>query len=72
MIYLIWIISLIGAFYFGYQCKTIVKKVETLEEVVKTKIDKPSEQPESTFIDPLDPVAEAQYQRDKMMKELNG
>lgn len=73
MLYFVWFLSLIGAFYFGYQCKRIIEKVDDLEKVVKKKIDKPEEEtPQSEIIDLLDPVAEAQYEHSKMMERLNG
>ncbi len=73
MLYIAWIISLIGAFYLGYQCKIILKRVETLEEVVKIKVDKPkiSDLPQSEFIDPYDEVQTAQFEHQQMLKKLN-
>lgn len=67
-----WIASLIVVFYLGYWFRGIKNHIEKLEQVVKTKIDKPVvEEPQSELLDPDDPIAEAQYQYKKMMKELN-
>lgn len=71
MIYLVWIISLIATFYLGYRFGELEKKVKQVQEVLKQKIDRPPEEPESEIIDLLDPVKEAQYEHDKLMKRLN-
>lgn len=71
MVYIIWIASLGVAFYLGYHFRTIDRKIEILEQEVKKKIDKPVEKPESTLIDPLDPVKEAIYQAEQFNKKLN-
>jgi hypothetical protein len=72
MIYLAWIISLIGVFLLGYHYGNISKKVKQLEVEVKKKIEKPQEEPESMLIDELDPVQTAQYELEQQNKRLNG
>jgi hypothetical protein len=72
MIYIAWVLSLAIAFTGGYYSKVVVKRVEVLEETVKSKIDKPViEEPKSQVIDPYDEVQTAIYERDKLMKKLN-
>ncbi len=66
-----WLISLIVVFGLGYHYGSIVKKVKQLEVEVKKKIDQPKEEPESTLIDPLDPVKAAQYELEEQQKLLN-
>lgn len=72
MIYFIWLFSIVIAFEAGYFFRRVTKRIDMLEEVVKTKIDKkPVEESTSTLIDLTDEVAEAKYQHEKMMRELN-
>lgn len=73
MTYLTWLLSLIAAFYLGYNFRGLAKKVEVLEEAVKAKIDKPPivEEPESLLIDPTDEVQTAIYEHNKEMERLN-
>lgn len=66
-----WILSLLIAFAGGYYFRNLYTKIEVLEQEVKKKIDKPQEQPESTLVDVLDPIKEAQYELDQRQKELN-
>lgn len=72
MVTLAWLLSIWLAFSLGYGVKDIRKRVESLEENIKQKIDKPKDEPESELIDPLDEVKEAQYQQQQEMKRLNG
>lgn len=67
------LIACISTFFLGYHFRGLTKKIEQLEEVVKHKVDRHSEsdQPKSTFIDLTDPVQEAQWQHDQLMKKLN-
>jgi len=69
-----WLGSLLVAAICGYKLRDLVKKVEHLQEVVKSKVDKQPEpeEPKSQLIDPLDPVQNAIYERNKMMEKLNG
>lgn len=68
-----WLVSLVVVFLLGRYLGNISKRITQLEEVVKSKIDKPEEvEPESTIIDPLDPVQEAMYEHKKMTEKLNG
>lgn len=71
MIYLVWIISLIATFYLGYRFGELEKKVKQVQQVLKQKIDKPPEEPQSEIIDPLDEVQTAMYEHRKMMEKLN-
>jgi len=68
-----WILSLIAIFFVGYHYRGLTKKIEYLEEVIKSKIDKKPEpeEPKSTIIDPLDEVQEAIYEHKRMMARLN-
>lgn len=65
--------SLIAVYCLGYYLHKLKDKVETLEEVIKSKVDKQPEpeEPISTLIDPLDPIQTAIYERDKMFKKMN-
>jgi len=68
----VWAISLIGAFSLGYFVRGIMKKLAELEQAVHNKVDIPvEEEPKSMLIDPLDPIQEAIYEREKLMKKLN-
>ena len=68
-----WVISCIASFYLGHYLKGLAKKIAVVEEAVKMKIDKPPvvEDPPSTLIDPLDPVQEAIYEHEQLMKRMN-
>ena len=76
MLYIIpaWAISLVAIYLFGYYMRGLVKKIEHLEEMVKSKVDKQPEpeEPISMLIDPTDPVQEAIYEHKKLMEKLNG
>lgn len=69
-----WLLSVIAAFVLGYDFRGLTKRVEQLEEVVKSKVDKTPviEEPQSTLIDPADPIQNAIYEHSKMMEKLNG
>lgn len=72
MLYLIWFLSLVTTYFVGYRQGEITKKIKTIEESVKQKINKPpEEEPKSDFIDPTDEVAEAIYEHEQMMKKMN-
>lgn len=73
MLYIAWILSVMAGFMLGYYFRKLTVKIEELEEVVKAKVDKPEviEDPPSTLIDPLDPVKEAMWEHDQLMKKLN-
>lgn len=72
MIYIAWVFSLALAFLGGYYSKVVVRKVEHLEETIKSKADKPTvEESKSQIIDPYDEVQTAIYEHEKMMKRLN-
>ena len=50
-----------------------MKKIEHLEKVVKSKVDKPiPEESKSMLIDELDPIQVAKAEHERMMKQLNG
>ncbi len=73
MLVVAFILVAIISFVFGYKLRDVFKRVEKLEATIKAKVDKPvEEKPKSEFIDPLDEVAEAQYEHKKMMDKLNG
>lgn len=75
MVYLLivlWILSVVLSFVLGCYIAKINIKFVAIQEVVENMVNpKPLEEPSSQLIDPLDPVAEAIYERDKIMKELN-
>lgn len=72
MIYFVWLLSIVIAFETGYFFRRVTQHIDMLEEVVKTKIDKkPVEEPQSSLIDLTDPIKEAQYAREQLMKEMN-
>ncbi len=73
MFYMAWVLSLAFSFYLGYRSRDLIKKVETVQEILKSKVDKQptQEEPKSEIIDPLDPVKEAMYEQHQMMKRLN-
>lgn len=72
-IILAWIVSLGFAYLLGSKLRDITKKIVELEEVVKSKVDKKPEEPESVseIIDPTDEVQEAIYEHEQLMKRLN-
>jgi hypothetical protein len=68
-----WLISVLLATLFGYKLQNWVKKIEQLEEMIKAKIEKPEpEEPKSTVLDPDDPIQQAQWEREQLMKRING
>lgn len=71
--YIVWALSVIASFWLGYHIQRLTKKVEILEDVVKAKVDRKPEpvEPRSTLIDLTDPVKEAQYAREQLMKKMN-
>lgn len=75
MIYLIWFLSLLAAFFLGYKFGDLTKKVKAVEQAVKQKLDKKpakiQQEPVSSIIDPLDEIQTAIYERNKMMEKLN-
>lgn len=73
MVYLIWLATLVISFYAGYRLRDLTRKIEAVQEVLKDKVDrKPVEtEPQSILIDLDDPIKEAQYVRDQLMKKLN-
>lgn len=68
-----WLVSLIASFYLGKYLRKLEKKIEVLEKKIETKVSKKSEvaEPSSEVIDILDPVKEAMYEHDQLMKRLN-
>lgn len=71
MLYLVWAISIVASFYLGYKFGDLTKKVEAVQEILKEKIDKPKEEPNSQLIDVLDPVQSARYEHEQMLKKMN-
>lgn len=75
MLYIIpaWLGSLVAVYMLGYHMRGLTKRIDQLEEVIKSKVDKKPlpEEPQSMVIDPLDPVQEAQWEHQQMMKKLN-
>lgn len=75
MLYLIpaTVVACIAAYLLGYYMRGLAKKIEQLEDVIKSKVDKKpvKQEPTSIIIDPLDEVAEAKHAHDLMMKRLN-
>lgn len=73
LIALIWVITVVAAFFLGYFLRGLTKKIAQLEQAIAQKVDKKPEEPEpvSELIDPTDPIANAIYERDKLMKKLN-
>lgn len=70
---LVWMLSLAAIFWLGYYLRDISDTLKQLQESVKNKVSKPSkiEEPVSTIIDPTDPIAEAKYQQELLMKKMN-
>lgn len=69
-----WVASLIVVFILGYEWRSMKNTIAVLEQEVKNKMDKPAPEPEpeSTVIDPLDPIQNAIYEHNVMMEKLNG
>lgn len=67
------IIACIASFFLGYHFRGLTSRVAQLEETIKQKIDKPVEieEPQSEIIDPDDPIQEAIYERDQLMRKIN-
>jgi len=67
-------ISVVASFLLGYHVRNLSDRVQALEEVVKSKVDKPvePEEPPSSLVDPLDPIQTAIFEREQMMRKLNG
>lgn len=68
-----WIVSLVAIFFLGYYLRGLKKRLEYIEEVLKSKADKKLEEaePVSQLIDPTDEVQNAIWEHDQMMKKLN-
>lgn len=68
-----WAISLVAVYFFGYYMRGLVKKIEHLEEVVKSKVDKKPlpEEPKSIVIDVDDPVQNALWEHEQLQRRLN-
>lgn len=73
MLYVVWALSVMGAFWLGYRFQLLTKEVGVLQDAVKAKVDKKPkpEEPQSTLIDLTDQVKEAQWEHDQMIKRLN-
>lgn len=73
MIYLAWAITTAATFVLGYMFRQLADRVKALEHQLKQKIDrpKPTEEPKSLLLDPLDPVQQAIWEREKMMERIN-
>lgn len=73
MFYVLWALSLAISFGIGYVARGVHNKLVELEEIVKTKVDKPREleEPTSEVIDVLDPIQTAIYEHQKEMKRMN-
>lgn len=71
---LVWVITLVCAFFLGYFLRGLTKKIAQLEEAITMKVDKKPEpeEPKSQLIDPTDEVQNAIWEREQMMKKLNG
>lgn len=52
--------------------RNLKTKIDSLEDGIKQKIDKPKEEPESELIDLNDPVKEALYAQKQIQDKLNG
>lgn len=65
---------MIAVYFLGYYMRGLVKEIEQLKEVVKSKVDKQPEiqEPESMIIDLTDPVQEAIWEHKKLMEKMNG
>lgn len=70
---LAWAVTLVAAYVLGYHVRGLAKKIEHLEQVIQSKVDKKPEPPEpvSTLIDPADPVQEAIWAREQELKRMN-
>lgn len=67
-----WVLSLVGAYLLGYHIADIRKRIADLASIIKSKVDKePIEEPKSEIIDPDDPVKEAMWEHEQMLKRLN-
>lgn len=68
-----WVLSAIATFFLGFYIRTLKDTLDATKEVLKTKVEKkPTEEPKSIFIDPLDELQTAEYEMKKRMEELNG
>lgn len=68
-----WLFSVTIAFKAGHSVRQVANKIKKIEQEVKQKIDKPKEVEEtpSELIDLQDPIKEAMYEHEKLMKRLN-
>lgn len=75
LIALTWVITVVAAFFLGYFLRGLTKKIAQLEQAIAQKVDKKPEEPEpepvSELIDPTDPIANAKWEHDQLMKKLN-
>lgn len=73
MFYLAFVVSLIAAFFLGYNYRGLTKRVIEIEKTIAQKIDKPKEIEDSPseIIDPYDSVQQALYEAKKQQDKLN-
>lgn len=68
-----WLLSVLAAGFLGFYLRGIVIRVTKLEESIKAKVDKPVklEEPKSEVLDPEDPIQQAKWEHEAMMRKLN-
>lgn len=71
MVVLAWVLSLIAVFLLGYEIQRIKHMALSLRAKVVEKFEEPPEEPDSVIVDPLDPIQQAKYEREQLMKDIN-
>lgn len=72
MTVLAWVLSCIATFFVGYHYRELKVALASLRVSLEKKKDVPTQnEGKSVFIDPLDPIQQAKYEHERMMKELN-
>lgn len=68
-----WTLSCIATFWLGYGIRSLKHKIEVLEQRVDTKVNKPVklEEPGSEILDPDDPIMQARWQHEELMRRIN-
>lgn len=74
-----WILSLLAAIYLGllmgYRYAKILETIKSIEDRLKVKLDKrktPDEELKSQILDAYDPIQQAKWEREELMRRING
>lgn len=73
MVIFAWMLSVLLACWLGYKLSALQAAIEALQATLRRRPESVEpQQPISTLIDPDDPISQAVWERERMMKKLNG